>query len=146
MEIINFEKKERTFLTKEQQESNKNVKICYICKEKCENTYEKYKKYPKVRNHCHYTGEYRDAAHNICNLKYSVPEKKFKFIMESNYDYYFIIKGLPEEFEKQINVSGENTEKYITFTVPIKQKLQELIKMEKELQRIYTKSILQLFF
>ena len=66
--------------------------------------------------------------------------------MESNFDYYFIIKELAEEFEKQLNVSGENTEKYITFTVPIKQKLQELIKMEKELQRIYTKSILQLFF
>ena len=79
MEIINFEKKERRFLTKEQQESNKNVKICYICKEKCENKYEKYKKYPKVRNHCHYTGEYRDAVHNKCNLKYSVPEKNSKW-------------------------------------------------------------------
>ena len=39
----------------------------------------KYKKYPKVRNHCHYTGEYRDAVHNKCNLKYSVPEKNSKW-------------------------------------------------------------------
>ena len=75
MEIINFKKKERKFLTKEQQESNKNVKICFICKEKFENKYVKYKKYPKVRDHCHYTGEYRDAAHNICNLKDSAPKK-----------------------------------------------------------------------
>ena len=66
--------------------------------------------------------------------------------MESNFDYYFIIKELAEEFEKQLNDSEENTEKYITFTLPIKQKLQEFIKMEKELQKIYTKSILQLFF
>ena len=66
--------------------------------------------------------------------------------MESNFDYYFIIKELAEEFEKQLNDSEENTEKYITFTLPIKQKLQELIKTEKELQKIYTKSILQLFF
>ena len=26
----------------------------------------------KVRDHCHYTGEYTSAAHSICNLRYSV--------------------------------------------------------------------------
>ena len=35
----------------------------------------KNKKNPKVKNHCHYTGEYRGAAHSICNLKYSVAKK-----------------------------------------------------------------------
>ena len=28
------------------------------------------KKQQKVRDNCHYTGKYRDAAHNICNLRY----------------------------------------------------------------------------
>ena len=28
----------------------------------------------KVRDHCHYTGKYRGAAHNICNLRYTVPK------------------------------------------------------------------------
>ena len=27
----------------------------------------KIKKLRKVRNHCHYTGEYRVAVHSICN-------------------------------------------------------------------------------
>ena len=49
-------------LTKEQQNSNENTRIWYICKEKIENKYLKDKKYCKVRDHCHYTGEYRGAA------------------------------------------------------------------------------------
>ena len=32
------------------------------------------KKFPKVRDHCYYTGKYRDAAHSICNLSCSVPK------------------------------------------------------------------------
>ena len=35
----------------------------------------KNKKNPKVKNHCHYTEEYRGAAHSICNLKFSVAKK-----------------------------------------------------------------------
>ena len=47
--------------------------MCSFCKEKFENKYVKDKKYCKVGDHCHYTGEYTVAAHNICNSKYSVP-------------------------------------------------------------------------
>ena len=73
--IINSKKKKMTSLTKEQQESYENAEICYICKEKFENKYVKDKNCRKVRDHCHYAGEYRGAAHSICNLKYSVPKK-----------------------------------------------------------------------
>ena len=41
----NFQRKKMKLLTKEQQGSYKNVKICYISKEKCENEYLKDKKY-----------------------------------------------------------------------------------------------------
>ena len=99
MEIINFKKNKMKLLTKEQQESNENAKICYICKEKFENKYLRDKKYCKVRDHCHHTGEYRGVAHGICNLKDSVPKKiSIVFHNGSNYDYCFIIKELAEEF------------------------------------------------
>ena len=50
MKICNFKTKKMKLLTKEQQESYENAKICYICKEKFENKCEKDKKYRKVRD------------------------------------------------------------------------------------------------
>ena len=89
-----------------------HAKICYTCQEKFEDKYVKNKNYRKVRDHYHYTGEYRDIVHSICNLKYSVPKKiSLAFHNGSNYDYHFIIKELAEEFKKQLTCLGENTEK-----------------------------------
>ena len=41
----------------------------------------------------------------------------------SIYDYHFIIKELVKEFEGNFDCLGENTEKYITFSVPLKKKI-----------------------
>ena len=41
----------------------------------------------------------------------------------STYDYHFIIKELAKEFEGNFECLGENTEKYITFSVPINKKI-----------------------
>ena len=41
----------------------------------------------------------------------------------STYDCHFIIKELAEEFEGEIECLGENTEKYITLSVPIKKEI-----------------------
>ena len=120
MRIINFKKKKMQSLTKEQQESYENAKICYICKEEFENRYLKDKKYCKVRDHCHYPGEYRGTAHSICNLKYSIPKKiPIAFRNRSSCDYHFALKELAEEFKKQITCIGENTQKHIAITVSI---------------------------
>ena len=32
------------------------------------------KMYRKVKDHCHYTGKYREDAYSICNLKQSAPK------------------------------------------------------------------------
>ena len=91
MRIINYEKKKKIIpLTKEEKINYNDQQICYICKkefDKCD------KKHHKVRDHCHYTGKYRGAAHNICNLRYKVPKEiPVVFHNGSTYDYHFIIK------------------------------------------------------
>ena len=50
-------------------------KKCYTCKRKFENKYLQNKKYRKIWDDCHYTGEYRGAPLPICNLKCSVSKK-----------------------------------------------------------------------
>ena len=52
-------------LPKEHQESYENANISDICKEKYEDKYLKGKTYSRVRDHCHYIGEYRGAVHSI---------------------------------------------------------------------------------
>ena len=75
----------------------------------------------KVRDHCHYTEKYRGGAHSKCNLNYKiVKEIPVLFHNGSVYDYHFIIKYLTREFKGNFKCLGENTEKYISFTVPFK--------------------------
>ena len=81
----------------------------------------KFKLNQKVRDHCHYTRKYRGAVHSICNLHYKIPKEiPVVFHNGSTYDYHFIIKQLAREFKGNFECLGENTEKYITFSVPIK--------------------------
>ena len=46
----------------------------------------------------------------------------------SKYDYHFIIKELAKELEGQFESLGENTKKYITFSVPINKKITKIDK------------------
>ena len=55
----------------------------------------------------------------------------------SDYDYHFIIKELAGQFKKQFIYLGENTEKYMTFTVPIEK---EVTRIDKNVEEI-TKNI-----
>ena len=114
-------------LTDKKTESYKKQNVCHICKKKFsidKNDENTFKIYHKVRDHCHYPGKFRGAAHSICDLKYKTPKEiPAVFHNGSTYDYHFIIKQLAEEFKGQFECLGENSEKYITFSVPIKKEL-----------------------
>ena len=124
MKIINYEKKEMIPLTDKEKESYENQKVCYICKKEFwidKNNKKELKLNQNVRDHCYYTGKYRDTAHSIFNLRYKIPKDiPVVFHKGSIYDYHFIIKQLAREFRSNFECLGENTEKYITFYVPIK--------------------------
>ena len=120
--VFNYENKDMITLTKKEEKHHNEQEVCYICKEEF-STDDDDKKHPKVKNHCHFTGKYRGAAHNICNLRYKIPKEiPIVFHNGSTYDYHFIIKELVKEFDGNFERLGENTEKYITFSVPIKKK------------------------
>ena len=122
--IINYEKKKRIPLTNEERKTHRRQKECYICKKEF-SIDDDDKKHHKVKDHCHYTGKYRGVAHNICNLRY----KTLKEIPVVFYNYYhLIIKELPEEFEREFECLGKNTEKCITFSVPIKKGITKIDK------------------
>ena len=76
----------------------------------------------KKKSKCDFIG-FRNNRLN-CNLKYKVPKEiPVVFHNGSTYDYHFVIKQLPEGFNGQLECLGENKEKYITFSVPIKKNM-----------------------
>ena len=123
--VIHNEKKKMIPLTTEEKIHYNKQEICYICKEEFDKSD---KKDYKVRDHCHYTGKYRGAARNISNFRYKIPrEIPVVFHNGSTYDYHLkntIIKELVQEFVGNFECLSENTEKYITFSVPIKKKIE----------------------
>ena len=80
------------------------------------------KLYKSVIDHCHYTEKFRWAAYSICSINYKVPQEiPVKSHNGSKHGYnFFNYKELGEEFKGEFESLGENTEKYISFSVPIK--------------------------
>ena len=123
-----MKKKEMIPLTKEENKIHRRQKKCYISKKRF-STDNSNKKYHKIKDHCHYTGKYRGAPHDICNLRYKIPKEiPLVFYNGFTYDYHFIIEELAEEFEREFECLGENTEKYITFSVLIKKEITKIVK------------------
>ena len=93
-----------------------NAKYCHICKK----VFGEGKKRKKVRDHDHYTGKFRGAAHSICNLRYSTQRDIPEFFHNgTNYDFNQVIPELAKEFKSGLHCIPQNGEKFMSFSIPI---------------------------
>ena len=108
-DIANIKPKKMVFMEEDEKQFNK-ASDCWICGEELGND--------RIRDHCHYTGRYRGAAHNKCNLNYSKPKGVPVFFHNlSGYDSHLFIKNFGSSNKKEtLECIPNNEEKYITFT------------------------------
>ena len=73
-----------------------------------------------VRDHCHITGKYRGAAHNVCNLKLRLNPKTtvipVVFHNLRGYDSHLLMQAI-SRVEGKVSCIPNNTEKYISFSL-----------------------------
>ena len=96
MKINDYEEKEMTPLTHEENNFYKEQEACHISKEKfCTDKDDKsYTHKTKVKYHCHYTWKFRGAAISKCDLSYEDPKDIPIIIHNATYDTFFIINQL----------------------------------------------------
>ena len=88
------------------------AKICHICETELLKD--------KVRDHCHFTGQYRGAAHNKCNLNCRKPRVlPVIFHNLQGYDAHLFIKQLGS-LQGELSCIPSTEEKYISFSKKIK--------------------------
>ena len=99
-------------LTKSQLKKHKKAKTCHIC-------FKEFGDKGKVRDHCHYTGEYRGTAHFACNLRYKIPNYiPVVFHNLAGYDAHLFIRELAK-YTTDIGVIAKNIEDYISFSIKV---------------------------
>ena len=85
-----------------------NSTLCHICNEDLGED--------RVCDHCHLSGKFRGAVHEICNLKYKVPKfVPVVFHNLSGYDSPLFTKTLGNS-KGDISCIPNNEENYISFT------------------------------
>ena len=128
-------------LTEEEQKSFKEAKICHICSGNLDGD--------RVRDHCHFTGQYRGAAHNSCNLQCRKPMiLPVIFHNLQGYDAHLFIKQL-SGIQGELNCIPSTEEKYISFSKKIKvdkyksRKTGEMVSLNFEIRFIDSFKFLQ---
>jgi hypothetical protein len=101
--------------TSEEIEAFNKAYLCYLCHTPFQPHFSGRQ---KVKDHCHYNGEYLGAAHHNCNWKRTVNRNIPIFIHNfQNYDSQFILQGLKFTPNTQISGIPYNMEKFRTLNI-----------------------------
>ena len=101
-------------LTSQEEKDFQSARYCHICEKKLFRD-KITEKILKVRDHCHFTGEYRGAAHNECNL--NCKKQLILPVIFHNlqgYDSHLFIKQLAK-VSGDLSTIPSTEEKYISF-------------------------------
>ena len=91
----------------------------------------------KVRGHCHFTGNYRGAAHFKCNLAFKHPKSIPVFFHNlEGYDSHLLMQHLGKYKKMRLSCIPTNSEKYISFTLGKLQFLDSLNFMNESLGKL----------
>ena len=118
-----YESEKTMIFSSTDEEKYNAAKHCHICKDPFEIHQDGLVipslKGEKVRDHCHYTGNFRGAAHNACNLQL----KKIKdipvfFHNLSGYDAHIIFQNIHKaDSIPEPKVIAKTMEKFVTFSI-----------------------------
>ena len=99
----------KSLIMSEQEEQFQSGYTCCICKKLIDNDDE------KARDHCHVTGKFRGAAHQIFNINLQLTDKvPIIFHNLKGYDSHLIFCEL-NKFDVNISVIPNGLQKYMAF-------------------------------
>ena len=111
---LSLPKKKMFPLTNEEWKTFREATVCWLCRKEFGDG-----NLRKVRDHCHFSGKFRGAAHSSCNLKFQRPKFTPVFFHNlQNYDEHLFVRALGTLDEVlDVTCIPNNEEKYIAFSL-----------------------------
>ena len=105
-----FDFRKKIKFTEENKKEFEEATSCWICGD------EFLPSEKKLRDHCHFTGRFREAAHSNCNLQFQKPKFTPVFFHNlSGYDSHLFVKNLGKT-SGEIRAIANKEQKYISFS------------------------------
>ena len=114
-----FRDKKPLALTSEEEYLYQEATKCWICGKSFQYEKEAWKEW-KVRDHDHFTGEFRGAAHNKCNLR--IQDRLVIPVIAHNlskYDLKLFIRDLMKYTDGKPNAIAKSSEEFIAVSIKI---------------------------
>ena len=107
--VVNKHFEKNVIMSEEKEQSFQQSNSCWICKKRIDQNNE------NIRDHCHITGKFRDAAHKICSINFQL-NKNVSVIFHNlrGYDSNLIFSEL-NKFDVKVNVIPNGLGKYMVF-------------------------------